>query len=265
MTRKTWRAWLLLAVACWACVAPTVAVTFAPNFALSGPETRNSGSFATCGDSRVAAPPQVADPHQGETRCAHETASRVHNYLYAHADPVRFSDPSGHLAGFDLTSLQATTFVVGNVSRMAIPNVARYVVAVVAGTALALTSGDSRVSVEEMRRRGKAIIGETANRVRAAKAMRYQDAEIFDWDDSTDNLITEVGELSGAGRLRVLEELNYAWIASVMARRLIIYDIGFDVDRSDVGIFYMAELEWTRGYPLKVFVQFPGSKHLLGP
>jgi len=35
-----WRAWLLLAVACWACVAPAAAVTFAPGFGLRGPETR---------------------------------------------------------------------------------------------------------------------------------------------------------------------------------------------------------------------------------
>jgi hypothetical protein len=93
-TRKTWRAWLLLAVACWACVAPTAALT--PNLALGWQETRTSDSFANDGDSRVAEPRQVADPHQGETRCAHERASRVHNYLYANADPVSFSDPSGH-------------------------------------------------------------------------------------------------------------------------------------------------------------------------
>jgi hypothetical protein len=46
---------------------------------------------------------------------------------------------------------------------------------------------------------------------------------------------------------------------------MIIYDIGFDVDRSTLGNFYFVELEWTRGYPLKQTVSFPSSKHLLGP
>jgi hypothetical protein len=119
-TRKTWRAWLLLAVACWACVAPTAALT--PNLALGWLETRTSGSFATCGDSRVAAPPQVADPHQGETRCAHETASRVHNYLYANADPVGMIDPSGNMS---IPGLAATVAVLGNVLRIAMPTIAR--------------------------------------------------------------------------------------------------------------------------------------------
>ena len=35
-----WRAWLLLAVACWLGVAPAAAVTFAPAFSPRGPETR---------------------------------------------------------------------------------------------------------------------------------------------------------------------------------------------------------------------------------
>lgn len=59
-----------------------------------------------------------------------------------------------------------------------------------------------------------------------------------------------------------------------MARRMIIYDIGFDEDRvagqmafygkpwtseNENGKYYMMELEWTRGYPLKAFMRIPGS------
>jgi hypothetical protein len=119
-TRKTWRAWLLLAVACWACVAPTAAVT--PNFALGWLETRTSDSFANDGNSRLAEPPQVADPHQGETRCAHERASRVHNYLYAHANPVGRIDPSGHMSLPGLASVGAAITTLGT---MAVPVIQR--------------------------------------------------------------------------------------------------------------------------------------------
>jgi len=114
-TRKTWRAWLLLAVACWACVAPTAALT--PNLALGWQETRTSDSFANDGDSRVAEPRQVAAPHQGETRCAHERASRVHNYLYAHADPVQFGDPSGYQS---ILIASLTNFAIRTIAYMAV-------------------------------------------------------------------------------------------------------------------------------------------------
>ena len=78
-----WRTWLLLAVACWSCVVP--------GFALCGPENRVSDFFAHDGETRRAESLQVADSHQGKVGCGYETASGVHDYLYANADRLFFS------------------------------------------------------------------------------------------------------------------------------------------------------------------------------
>jgi len=91
-----WRAWLLLAVACWLGVAPAASVTFAPAFGLRGPETRVWDFFPTSTESGRETAPQVADSHLEKVGSGYELVSGVCVYLYAHADPVRFSDPSGH-------------------------------------------------------------------------------------------------------------------------------------------------------------------------
>jgi len=47
----------------------------------------------------------------------------LHKYLYAHADPVRFSDPTGH---FSMAEIQHVMFVTGTLARIAAPSVARF-------------------------------------------------------------------------------------------------------------------------------------------
>ena len=110
--RKTWRAWLLLAVAGWTCLAPAAALTCAPGFGLRGPKTRVGDFFPQSVESRQENEPQVADSHQGKVGHGYETASGVHDYVYAHADPVRFSDPSGHMGiGQAMLGLQVAVYV----------------------------------------------------------------------------------------------------------------------------------------------------------
>jgi hypothetical protein len=104
-------------------------------------------------------------------------------------------------------------------------------------------------AVEEARRRNSAsaIIGESAGRVRWAKANRYHLAEIFD--------------MAWLGFDEVME-FNRAWIRSVMTRRMIVIDVGLDPDRgpADRGVFYQMELIETSAYPLKIIdPTVPGS------
>ena len=112
------------------------------------------------------------------------------------------------------------------------------------------------------RRRTKActaIIGESVERVVAAKASLFPTAEIFNWSEDLDYLLDQSNSQQYPGYGSVLESANFLWIQNIMARRCHIHDIGFDEDRSDFGFFYLAELEWTRGYTNKSFVFFPGS------
>ena len=91
-----WRAWLLLAVACWAGVAPAFALTFTPGFSFCGPETRVWNFFPQSAETRQETEPQVADSHQGKAGYGYEIVSGVHVYLYANACPIVYGDPSGH-------------------------------------------------------------------------------------------------------------------------------------------------------------------------
>ena len=108
-----WRAWLLLAVACWAGVAPAFATAFASGFSLRGPETRVWNFFPQSAETRQETEPQVADSHQGNEGYGYEIVSGVHVYLYANADPVMNSDPSGNMVLSEITSVLG---VIGNLA-----------------------------------------------------------------------------------------------------------------------------------------------------
>jgi Pretoxin HINT domain len=83
----------------------------APGWALARPETRVGGSpvFSSTFASQSAS--QVAEPHQENGACRYDFASGVHKYLYAHANPVMMTDPSGHesLIGVSIASTIGTS------------------------------------------------------------------------------------------------------------------------------------------------------------
>jgi hypothetical protein len=74
-----WRAWLLLSVAVWLSFAPAL---------------------------NAVTPARLGQPVTEES----PSAAGVHKYLYAHANPVMFSDPSGHMT---LVEAQAVVFNFG--------------------------------------------------------------------------------------------------------------------------------------------------------
>lgn len=72
-TRKTWRAWLLLAVACWACAVPAWA--FAPGASVREAKTRVGVFCASYDESCPAQPRQVAETHQEKCAARYDSAS----------------------------------------------------------------------------------------------------------------------------------------------------------------------------------------------
>jgi hypothetical protein len=116
-----WRAWLLLALACWACIAPGVALALptasAPGFAKRGLETRVGVFCGNYGPARPVASSQVAELHQAKSAYGYETASGVHVYLYANADPVAFTDPSGYMALVEISLVQEIQGMLRNMSQ----------------------------------------------------------------------------------------------------------------------------------------------------
>ena len=116
-----WRAWLLVVVACWACVAPAFATAFVSGFNVRGPETRVWNFFPPSTETRQENELQVADSHQGNEGYGHEIASGVHDYLYANADPVGRFDPSGR---FSMVDIMLAIEAVGTISSIAMPTIA---------------------------------------------------------------------------------------------------------------------------------------------
>ena len=117
---KSWRAWLLLAVACWSLFAPAALAARAPDFASCGPKNRIWNFFANYGKNASGESLQVADSHQEKLAHGYELVSGVHVYLYANADGVNNRDPSGN---FSLVELAETMMVQGYVRAMAYPRV----------------------------------------------------------------------------------------------------------------------------------------------
>jgi hypothetical protein len=120
-----WRAWLLLALACWACIAPGVALALpsasAPGFTMRGTETRVGVFCGNYGPARPVKSSQVAELHQGKPAHGYETASGVHVYLYANGNPVRFVDQSGHVGS--IAELGAASVDSAILGAMAIPRI----------------------------------------------------------------------------------------------------------------------------------------------
>ena len=54
---------------------------------------------------------------------APDDPASLHKYLYANADPVLYSDPSGYVGDVSLPALSATSTTVGTLARIAIPRV----------------------------------------------------------------------------------------------------------------------------------------------
>ena len=100
----------------------------------------------------------------------------------------------------------------------------------------------------------------------------FINAEIFAWSESLEYLLDQSDSQQYPGYGSVLEAANFLWIQNIMSRGCHIYDIGFDEDRvqdrlkpgeSEFGFFYLAELEWTRGYVNKSYHKYPGRDHLI--
>jgi hypothetical protein len=119
---STWRSWLLLLAAFLASFAPVRAAAYrsfnyepAPGVARACAEAKTApGGFCEkYGGNALRADAQAAGPHQEKAAAEPGTASGVHDYLYAHADPVNGIDPSGHMTQVELLtgfSVQAVLF-----------------------------------------------------------------------------------------------------------------------------------------------------------
>ena len=120
---SAWRAWLLVVAAMWAAFAPAWAASasFAPPpsspaaYQAKGYEAASSRACARGQNShlgflaenvRFDAPRTSAttETATGSEAAAAKTASGVCIYLYAHADPVNGTDPSGYMTMVDLLS-----------------------------------------------------------------------------------------------------------------------------------------------------------------
>jgi A nuclease family of the HNH/ENDO VII superfamily with conserved AHH len=120
-----WRAWLLLAFACWACVLAPAAHAFAPQsvsgVAPVGPKNRVWDFLADHAETRPESSPQVAKPHQEKPACGYEPAPGL--TVYAHANPVSFSDPSGHMSLVEVGVAVVVTGVLYSIAQPRIESV----------------------------------------------------------------------------------------------------------------------------------------------
>ena len=117
LTVNPWRVWLLVAVACWAAVAPAFATAFVSGFNVRGPENRVWNFFPPSVETRQENRSQVADSHLEKVGHGYEVVSGVHVYLYAQDDPVMGRDPSGH---FSLVEVMAVADDIGILAKIAV-------------------------------------------------------------------------------------------------------------------------------------------------
>lgn len=211
----------------------------------------------------------------------------LHKYLYANADPVMFSDSTGHMS---LAEVNLTGFAVATIAVIATPQVFQMGVTAVrtlleAGlygaeqaaegfysklASLTLTleilKANEKVKAKTLTVElndpsvKKAIIGESMSRVGTA-------ALVFNAETFTP--ISFLGGLLPEFPLQDQNEFNYwmwanrAWVRSVMVRQLFIIDIGRDTTKVGLGIkqseFYSMELQETAGYMRKTNQFWPPS------
>ena len=150
-----------------------------------------------------------------------------------------------------LAEVNFTGFAIATIAVIAVPTiyvVQRYDAVAVARSAGAVIS--DAVAAARRLMRGTAIIGESAERVIWAKFNRYRLAEVF------------YPDFEGYDMLKIA---NIAWIESVMARGMIIVDIGLDPTRINRGPFYQIEKTLTASYPLKIYDNtIPGFRPMNG-
>jgi hypothetical protein len=133
---------LLVFAAFWATFAPAWAAS--PAFVDDAPracaraENSHLGFFGDLAKTHRENSAQVAKPHQEAESAGWKTASAgivgsnadpasLHKYLYAHANPVSFMDPTGH---FSMAEIQMAMGSASILARMAIPTIARIGVSV---------------------------------------------------------------------------------------------------------------------------------------
>jgi len=230
----------------------------------------------------IAAMPAGFTHAQGASALGSDSAPSACKYLYANADPLQFSDPTGRFGDVSLPALGEAIAIIGTLTVIAIPQV--YQSGVRAATTL-IQAGEygagraientttillsltltleiakaKATTAEESKRQGSAVIGE--NMLRVTLAAEELGAETF----------APVSFLGGSLPETMVSQSDFdywmwadrAWIRSVMARRMWIYDIGRDETRYLQGRrqseFYAMELEETTLYPLKSEYSFPGS------
>jgi RHS repeat-associated protein len=206
----------------------------------------------------------------------------LHKYLYASGNPVMGFDPSGRMT---LVESVKTAGIVGTLAILTMPQVMQMGVRAVstiieaglygAGQAtesiygrlpaytltLKIEKANARViPAEEEKRRGRsAVIGE--NMIRTGFAGFYLGAETFAPIEFGGEMLPE--EMTTQEDFNLWMWANRAWIRSVMARGMRIYDIGRDMTRvaqgKKVSQFYAMESEETAAYLFKTNYYWPPS------
>ena len=204
----------------------------------------------------------------------------LHKYLYGQADPLMFRDASGRDA--TLAELGAATAIIGTLAVLAVPQVYQSGVRAASALIQAGAYGEEKLvdgiktnllslamtlelkkaketTEEESKKQGSAVIGE--NMFRVSRAAEKLGAETFAPVSFLGGLLPET--MGSQSDFDYWMWADRAWIRSVMARRMWIYDIGRDETRFLQGRrqseFYAMELEETAMYPLKSGYSFPGS------
>jgi RHS repeat-associated protein len=176
----------------------------------------------------------------------------LHKYMYAHANPVMGIDPSGMMTYMDVmgaaqmyATLAAITYGTVSLTWLFVANPIE----------IALPRYEVEDVARRIRQQGcSGIIGETQERVLYAKYTRYRLSEVLPNLEGVDPALWET--------------MNMLWISSLMTRKCLIIDIGYDPDRSFMGysyrgFFYAREQFWTAGYPHKYHDNtIPGSANL---
>jgi hypothetical protein len=110
----------------------------------------------------------------------------------------------------------------------------------------------------------KAVIGE--NLLRTIPASVLYSAETFTPGDFFGGPLPDF-PLQNQGEFNLWMWANRAWIRSVMARQLLVIDIGPNITRVFLGRpispFYGMEVSETTGYPLKIYEPWPPVPILL--